>query len=243
MKTDILYLTNSNLKFKPVVKDRLFYDRYEYCLKFHLDEVSCLKELNHQYIDIIIERRRQWREISLQRWTNTTWAANHSKTIIARRSKEITDLDVENLHALTDHLLKTPADFKLITSVSYAWIYTNDIQLLEELTELRFLLYKQYTQAIIDRPKDTIKLRNPQHQFRSYLKSVKLTDIEKTQLCNFFNNQPDIRISPALAHWIEDRWYRTQDYFFIDHNSQSWLLLLALVKPGIIRKTSELIAG
>ena len=58
MKRDTLFLTNLNLKFKPVVKDRLFYDQYTYCIGFHLDEVSCLRELNHQYIDVIIDRRR-----------------------------------------------------------------------------------------------------------------------------------------------------------------------------------------
>ena len=199
--------------------------------------MSCLKELNHQYIDIIIARRRQWREISLQRW-NTA-----NKTIVTKRAKEITDSNVENLHTLTDVLLRSRVDFKLVTSVSQAWIYTNDIELLEKLNCYDFLMWKQYTVAQVDRPKDTIKLKNPGHKFRSYLKSVKLSDEEKTRFINFINNQTEIRVSPALAHWIEDRWHRTQDYFFVDYDEQSWLVMLALVKPGMIRKTVELIAA
>ena len=236
----ILSLTNSNLKFKPVIKDRLFYDRFQYCIGFHLDEVSCLRELNHQYIDIIIARRRQWREVSLQRWANSVPG---NKNILTRRAKEINDENVTNLHTLTDVLLRSRVDFKLVTSVGQAWIYTNDIELIDRVNQLDFLIWRTYTQAQVDRPKNTIKLKQPKHSHRSYLKSVKLTDIEKTQLCNFFLNQTDIRISPALAKWVDDRWHRTQDYFFVDHDSEGWLVLLSLVKPGLIRKTVELIAG
>lgn len=236
---DTSFLTNSNREFKQIVKDRLFYDQYEYSVKFHLDEVSCLKELNHQYIDTIIERRRQWREISLQRWN----AAQGSKHIVTRRAKEITDENVQNLHELTDVLLRSRTDFKLVTSVSQAWIYTNDLKLLEAVDRLPFIVMPGYTQAQIDRPKNTIKLKSPNHRYRSYLKSVKLSEEEKQQIINFLINQTDVRVSPALAHWMEDRWHRTQDYFFVDYNSESWLVMLALIKPGMIRKTSELIAG
>ena len=169
----ILFLINSNLKFKPVIKDRLFYDQYHYCIGFHLDEVSCLRELNHQYIDVIIERRRQWREVSLQRWTNTVQS---NKNIVTRRSKDITDENVAGLHSLTDVLLRSRVDFKLVTSVSSAWIYTNDAKLLEQVGELDFLICKTYTEAIVDRPKNTIKLKKPKHRYRSYLKCFKLTD-------------------------------------------------------------------
>jgi len=236
-----LFLINSNLKFKRTVKDRLYYDLYQYSISFHLDEVSCLRELNHQHIDLIIERRKQWREISLQRWTNI----NHSnKNIVTRRAKEITDENVENLHKLTDVLLRSRVDFKLVTSISSGWIYTNDIKLLNDLRELDFLIEKTYSEAVINRPKNTIKLKDPQHTHRSYLKSIKLTDAEKTQLCNFFINQVGyIRLSPALEKWIDDKFYRTQDYFFVDHNDESWLLMLSLITPGMIRKTVKLITA
>ena len=219
----------------------MFYDLYQYSMSFHLDEVSCLRELNHQYIDVIIERRRQWREISLQRWTT---AIQSNKNIITRRAKDITDETVVNLHTLTDVLLRSRVDFKLVTSVSTAWIYTNDVKLLETVSELNFLIQKTYNQAIVDRPKNTIKLKDPRHRYRSYLKSVKLTDEEKTHLCNFFQNQQGhARISPALTKWITERWHRTQDYFFVDHDNESWLVMLSLIKPSMIRKTVELIAA
>jgi hypothetical protein len=219
----------------------LFYDQYHYCIGFQLDEVSALRELNHQYIDAIMERRKQWRDISLQRWTNTVQS---NKNIVTRRVKDITDENVANLHTLTDILLRSRVDFKLITSVSSAWIYTNDTKLIKQVSELDFLIFKTYTEAKVDRPKNTIKLKDPKHRYRSYLKSVKLTDEEKMHLCNFFaNQQGHARISIALVKWMGERWHRTQDYFFIDHDDESWLVMLALVKPNMIRKTVELIAS
>jgi hypothetical protein len=209
-----------------------------------LDEVSCLRELNHQYIDTIIERRKQWREISLQRWGHSISGTPGSKTIVTRRPKEITDENVENLHTLTDILSRSCVDFKLVTSVSSAWVYTNEVSLVTQLSELPFLICKTYSEAVVNRPKNTIKLKDPAHSHRSYFKSIKLTEEEKVQLCNFFNNQQGhIRFSPSLLKWIDDQFYRTQDYFFIDHNDESWLLMLSLIKPGMIRKTVELIAA
>jgi hypothetical protein len=69
-KTDILYLTNLNLKFKPVVKDQLFYGRFRYCVSFILQEVSCMRgDLNHEFITTMIGRRKEWREIAQERWS------------------------------------------------------------------------------------------------------------------------------------------------------------------------------
>jgi hypothetical protein len=100
---------------------------------------------------------------------------------------------------------------------------------------------KYYTQAVVCRPKDTVQLKNPKHEFRSYIKRTKLTDEQKTHLVNFLTNQPTVRISPALNIWINGSFHRTEDYFFIDHNEISWLTMLSLVRPDLIRKTMQII--
>jgi hypothetical protein len=93
----------------------------------------------------------------------------------------------------------------------------------------------------VNRPKNTIRLKDPQHQWRSYFKIGKLTTEQKTQLVNFLANQSDIRISPALTQWIDLKFTRTQDYFFVDYNTTTWLTMLSLVTPGLIRKTLQII--
>jgi hypothetical protein len=50
-------------------------------------------------------------------------------------------------------------------------------------------------------------------------------------------------MSPGLKNWVHDPLTRTQDYFFVDHNGSSWLSMLSLVRPGIIRKTLQIVAA
>jgi len=221
--------------FKPVVKDRLFYSQFEYCVRFHLEEVSCLRTLEHAHIDHMIERRIAWRSIS-QTMTNRPLI-----TQLSNQSNKITETTVENLHMLADLLLTTPVNFKLVVSAFTGYVYANDLMLINQVAKLPGVLYVEYTQAVVSRPRNTIQLRDPKYQWRSYFKIGKLTTEQKSHLVNFLANQPGIRISPALKQWINQKFMRTQDYFFIDYNEPAWLTMLGLVLPGLIRKTLEII--
>ena len=234
-------MTESIQQFKLVIKDRLFYNRYEYAVGFHLDEVSCLRELNHARIDRMIERRIAWRDIAQQRTSGSIKSTLVGHTILTRRYKEITDTTVSNLHQLTEQLLTTSADFKLVVSVNTAHVYTNDLTLINQVSDLPGLTQKEYNRAVVGRPPNTIQLKNSTHKFRSYFKMIKLTDDQKNHLINFLANQPAARISPALVSWLNSPLRRTQDYFFIDHDTMSWLTMLSLVSPGLVRKTMQII--
>jgi len=221
--------------FKPVVKDRLFYSQFEYCVRFHLEEVSCLRTLDHAHIDSMIERRIAWRSIS------QTMTSRPQITQLSNQSNKITETTVKNLHTLADVLLTTPATFKLVVSAFTGYVYANDLRLIDSVAKLPGVSYVEYSQAVVSRPKNTIQLRDPKYQWRSYFKVGKLTAEQKAHLKNFLANQTAIRISPALKQWINFKYTRTQDYFFIDYNEPVWLTMLSLVQPGLIRKTLEII--
>ena len=225
-------------QFKLTVKDRLFYNQFEYVISFQLDEVSCLRELDHSYIDTMIERRRAWREVAHQRWQKSN---NTFGNILTRRTREITDITVSDLHELADKLLNSRSDFKLVVSANHAHVYSNDLQLIDQVGDLKSLKQKTYSRAIVGRPKNTIRLKDPKYQFRSFFKSTKITEEQKNHLLAFLTTQTEIRISPALSGWVLTPFHRTQDYFFIDHNEMSWLTMLSLVRPGLIRKTMQII--
>jgi hypothetical protein len=185
----------------------------------------------------MIQRRINYRDVSQQSWLNG------KQSIISRRWKEITTTTVVNLHSVADVLIDSTVDFKVVTSLNTVWVYTNSRSLIKRLDQLDFLRHKSYSQSVVDRPKNTIRLKNPQHTHRSYFKTTKLTAEQKDQLANFFiGQQASVRISPALITWFDSPFHRTMDYFFVDHDGESWLLMLALVRPGLIRKTMDLIA-
>jgi hypothetical protein len=230
-------------KFKSIVKDRLFYDRFRYCIRFGLTEISCLRdqELDCACISRMLDRRKQWREVAQQRWVTLGQKHNAQQTILTRRWNEITEEVEQNLYDFADILRNSGTDFKLVVSTDYGWVYTNSLELISQLKSMRMLTGKKYSKAVINRPKNTILLKNPQHHFRSYFKITKITSQQKNMLINFLTNQQSsIRISPALAEWITSAFHRTQGYFFVDHDEISWLTMLSLVHPGIIRKTQQI---
>jgi hypothetical protein len=232
-------LTNPALRFKTVGKDRLFYDQFEYCIGFYLDEVSVLRELDHARIDDLIQRRKAWREVAQQRWL--TGQRPHS-TIISRRWRDITDQTQADLHSLAAMLLTTVASYKLVVSVNQGYVYTSDLSLIDQLDRMPELSLKTYARAEIVRAKNTVQLKNPRHEYRTYFRAIKLSAAEKQVLIAFLQNQQGhIRMSPGLKNWVNDSFTRTQDYFFVDHNTQSWLSMLSLVRPGITRKTLQII--
>jgi hypothetical protein len=231
----------TNLKFKPVPKDQLFYDQFEYCIGFHLDEISCLRVLDHAHIDDMIERRKQWREIAQQRWV--TGRQKHG-IIMSRRWKDITEKTAQDLHVLAEVLLTAQVDFKLVVSMNQGYVYVNDTALIDQLDSMPELTYKTYTQAQIVRPKNTIQLKHARHQFRTYFAMCKLTAQQRHNLEEFLITQSaHVRLSPALARWIDLPFNRTQDYFFVDHDTKNWCTMLSLVQPGLVRKTMHIIAA
>jgi len=221
--------------FKSVVKDRLFYDQFEFVVKFHLDEVSCLRTLDHGSIDRTIERRRAWRMASL--------TISNGITPV---TVPISESTVTNLHIMADRLMAAAAastNFKLCVSAFTAFVYTNDLALIWQLAQLPGVEQVEYSRAVIGRPKNTIQLKDPKHQLRSFFKNSKLTNEQKNQLTSFLTNQPDIRLSPGLKQWLGTKFTRTQDYHFVDYNESLWLTMLGLVQPGLVRKTVQIIAA
>jgi len=220
--------------FKTIVKDRLFYDQYEFCIKFHLEEVSCLRTLDHAHIDRMIERRIAWRSVSQT-------LQSRPVTQLSNQSNVITETTVKNLHTLADTLLTAATGFKLVVSAFTGYVYTNNLALIDNVAQLPGINNTEYSRAVVGRPKNTIQLKDPKHQWRSYFKMSKLTHEQKIQLKNFLANQPDVRLSPGFKQWIDTKFTRTQDYFFIDYHEPLWLTMMALVQPGLIRKTLEII--
>lgn len=226
-------MTNTAIKFNTVHKDRLFYNCFHYCIGFQLDQVSCLRQLDHDQIDKEILRRQEWRAQSY-----FGMYSGQTKKNQAQAEDQIPTGTVENLHILTALLLNNQKEFKLVVSRDHAHVYTNDQALILQLDNLSILQRKTHARAKVSRPKNTIQLKTPLHEYRAYFKTTKMTTVQKQQLMEFLNNQAlYIRVSPSLSQWLTTGFTRTQDYFFVDYNGSSWNSMLALVAPGLIRKT------
>ena len=208
-------------------RDRLFYDVYEYCVSFNMVEVSALRGLNPDRIDRVITMRRSFRSI-------ITWSSE--------KKAFITDEHVQDLHTLCTFLLQATETFKLVLSGDRAWVYAKDWEFLKTVAQSPGVVRPRYTRAVIDRPVDTVILKNPKHAQRSYFKEQAVSPIQKEQLIAFFNNHRDnVRLSPSLVKWLQWPTRRIYSYFFVDYDHGSWPLMISLVHPGLIRKTVQLL--
>ena len=222
-------MITSNLKFKTVEKDRLFYDQYQYSVSIPLKEANALrKELSHESIDRIIQRRRAY------------WA-----TIPHRQYPVINQDDIDRLHRVCDFLLSDTDEYKLVFYYNH-WltIYTNSLALLDRVDTLDYIDIKNHSRVNVNRPRDTIILKNPKHTKRSYFREFAITNHEKDIITNFLTNQRDyIKISPGLRDWMKRGRLHNYvfDYFFIDYSDDQWLTMLSLVRPGLIRKTVKIL--
>jgi hypothetical protein len=223
MTKDTLYLTQQHQEFKPVLKDRLFHNTWQYSVSFELKEAHCLRSANHQRIDVVLD-----------------WIAGNISTWRQSRANTITDELRRNLHATKDFFTDLAEPHKLTVTVHSGTLFVNDTAVIARLAALPGVRITECRQAQINRPTGTILLTNPEHTHRSYFKSIKLTQEKKHQLEQFFLNQVTVRRSPGFVEWFKTPYVRLQDYYFIDHLGESDLIMLALMAPGLVRKTLQI---
>jgi hypothetical protein len=190
-------------------------------------EASALRGLNPDRIDRVIAMRRSFRNI-------ITWSSE--------KKMVITDQHVLDLHMFCSFLLQAPESFKLVLSGERVWVYANSWEFLKTVAQSPGVIRPRYTRAVIDRPIDTVILKNPRHAQRSYFKEQAVSPVQKEQLIAFFNNHQDnVRLSPSLTKWLQWPTRRIYSYFFVDYDHGSWPLMISLVHPGLIRKTVQLL--
>jgi hypothetical protein len=190
-------------------------------------EASALRGLNPVRIDRVITMRRSFRSI-------ITWSSE--------KKISITDQHLLDLHMLCSFLSQAAEPFKLVLSGDRVWVYANCWEFLKKITRSSGVIRPQYSRAVIDRPIDTIVLKNPHHAQRSYFREQAVSALQKEQLIAFFNNHRDnVRLSPSLVKWLQWPTRRIYSYFFVDYDHHSWPLMISLVHPGLIRKTVQLL--
>lgn len=224
------------LQFDPVLKDRLFYDKFNYCIGFVVEEATCLREIDHDYIDRILERRIQFRNVAQYRWLQS------KQTILTRPTRPIRPYTKDRLHEIADILINTKSEYKSVVSVDNMWVYTNDLNLISDLDNLHYLSSVTYTRAVVNRPKNTIIVKRSKFTKRTHLRSVALTEVQAEKLRGFLlRSHGEIRVSPGLLEWCETNYRRTMDYYFIDYNDDGWLTMMSLINPRLAGKTLAII--
>lgn len=211
-----------------VEKDRLFYDKWEYCVSFFpVKECSLLTKLDHAAID----RGAAWRN-----------GYRHAGDMISPG-------DVKKLHDICDVLLNTKIMYKTRREWNTLFLYMNDLTLAQEILNNTHIAKCELKQAVITKPRDVLIRVNPANKYRTYFRSRRYTVEQKNTLLNFYqNNKKDVMFGKSFRYWIlgsrsiyTSDW--TQAHFYIDHDSTAWLSMINMLLPGSTSKTLSIQAA
>lgn len=204
------------LVYKPVSKDRLFYDQYQYSLGFYLQHAGLMRGLDSAMLD----HRIQWR--SEASWVRT----------------KVEDHQREKLHQACDWLRTAQDRCKILFYSNWVYIYTDDQSWLEQTAQQSWVSKPTASQAVVNRPRDTVLLKNPQYLYRSYFRDKTLTNEQRQSLCKFLLSRSDcFGYTPNLESRLQNKYFYSMSHYYVDHNDMKDLVLLSLVLPGLIRKT------
>lgn len=226
-------MTSSNLKINSESRNKLYYDKYQYCLQFYFPELSAIRGKTHSNVDHALDSRAWARQINF----GGSWSYRSM-------APEITDELRADCHLLCAFFINVPNDYKLTISMDTGYFYTNHLQDITDLLNFPQVMTEQLREAVTDIPKNTIVIKNSNHLLRTYFKSQHLTsDEQKNNLQTLLINQSDIRLSPGLLEWFTRYEFSKYiaDNYFIDHDDTGILTMINLVCPIKIKHTLNII--
>ncbi len=212
----------------------MFYNQWQMVTYYHLPEAHVLRDLDHKNVDL----RLEWIEERI-RQRKSRWQSSIIPPF--NRDRNITPEIKLNLHWAVDLFQDMPWPYKLVVSTHNISVYSNHLQVFEQVEHLPGITVLDRRTAVVERPPGTIKLKNPKHTHRTYMLTRAVTLEQKNNLRKFLENQTHLRVGPALKQWFDSRYLRLQDYHFVDHNGDADMLMLQLVLPGITRKTLQIL--
>jgi hypothetical protein len=208
------------LKFGPISRDRLFYDRYEYGICVSLPEAGVLRAKTQTELVKAIGYRNQAR---------FNWS----------QKEQIAGEVLENLLLAFDEIDRVRDQIKLVISYNIMYIYSNDVAVLQHLSALPYVNFCNAVQSVIDRPRDVILKTNPKFGYRSYFRERMLEEHDRDNLINFLDSRTDCFgfTTTLRQHLTRNRYHWVQRHHFVEHNDPKDITMLSLVVPGLIRKT------
>jgi hypothetical protein len=243
-KMDISLLTDYKIQLRP--GDRYFFDQYRYCLSISLHSISSLRGFDK--ITTPLERERSIRRQLSYRSRFVNYGGNWRGD-----TAPIPDNLGDNLAELVELLYHRRDQIKVTVSSNWGYIYSNDIDIIEDIMALPYVAVVGVKEAVINRPRNTVIVPKSQFQSRTYFKERWVTDDERTSLHGFLKNQTDVRICPSLRRELESEkeyfigrqmkapGFFLRRYHFIDHTTPAIPVMLNLILPGISRHTVQVI--
>lgn len=224
-----------SINLNPEIKksDKLFFDQYRYCIKVQLSEASALRSFDHEIINLTLDLRKN----NLLKFPPRSYT---------KRQRNITEKVRNDLHITCDFFLDKLDYLKIVFhSTTFFYIYTNDLTIIDQIARQQLPMnVLKLTEREINRPKNTIRLRNSNKKARVFFRCVTVTQDQKSHLLRFFeNNQEQLRLSPSFEEFLHNSSYRyLQSNFFFDVSDIRLIEMINIIVPEIIRNYQPIIS-
>ena len=213
-------------------RSTLYFGQYEYVVTLPCKEAWIMRNLNR----LVIEQKLVHRE---------NYARAYEKNVSMLAVRETVMCIVDTLEQLKSKFMHR----------SFGWqalhVYTND---LDDVNTLMTAFNNKITvkQAAVVYPSGVIMLATePKYPYRTYFRDRNMPAAKKQALWTWISNQtPDLEASPATKKWFEtlvrlkpywvsgrEEWCR--GHYYIEHTDLSHITMLAMVCPGLTRKTVQ----
>jgi len=209
-------------------RSQLFYGQYQYSVSFYVRGAHTLRSL---------DRKKSIHHINWQRRNHKVY----SWSIVLDQCDEV------NLLSLLDWLILNRSRMRLSFYSDTVTMYTSDRDLLDDVERLSrsnfgFIRSLQFSEAVVDLPQGTIRLRNSRFQYRIYLRERHNTEQQKESLRTWLQAQDSnsYHINPNFDEMLsEPRYMWTRNSFFVDYTDPKFGTMLHLLVP--VRKTLAIV--
>jgi len=222
-------------------RSSLYYNAYEYAMTWQQDEIGCIRSLDQKKMQSHIRVRMEYE----------ARRNSHYQRYGEKFESKFTTRCCDNLEGMRALLATETPPKKMVFFNNYLTVYTNNLGLHGRLMACDWIESVDLKRAELNLPPDTILLKNPQYQYRTYFRGRSLGKTQKARLAVWVTTQGDdiaaskslqaflnIETSPKMYWWRSDA---TESYYYIEHNSLQYETMLSMICPGMVRKTMPIV--
>lgn len=228
-------------------RSSLYFDQWAFSVAWEQPEIAALRfDLDRDYVEKVLERRQQWE--------NNQWNQIHfpNNANLSYRSK-ITANVVENVHIVREWLANTTWPLKTVFFHGQIIVYTQCQAAADAVTELALQVTKNTVtvkQAQVTRDPDKVYFKtHSDYSHRTYFRARNLSEKTIAQLNQWTIDMGSaVKVCPSLRNFLlQDQHIRwrstwTYDHYFVDHNDPKLEVWLAIISPGLVRKTMPIVS-
>lgn len=237
---DTLYLNNIRPKHYKK-SDRLFYDRFRYCVKTNIKSVTALRKLPTDSLASCFSTVEHNFSVQI-RYVN--YGGNWSNKYSDETTNQTT---LRNLLDFVELLYPHLTDIHIILYPNWVYVYTNNLELCKLIHHKPYALHTSLIEVEVDRPRGTLRVPNSSYKERSYFRERWIPNEKMNSLKLFLQAQQDIRLCSSLSKALEEfpsskrKNFWLQRHYHFDHNDSKIGFMIEMIMPGVIRQTVTII--